>query len=201
MACSDYTGLLQRAYDWQTIIAGIGAVFGGWLAYRAGVKQADATRSSARDQIAAIEQQNADLKLAGQRRLAQERKDVAGLLYASVGIVIAQIENARKGLTGLADDPLPTRLANAIHQAVGKPGFTYLWERLGVFEGEIVVAFLRLEMAIDLIHKHKDDTDVGLLKFALDGLSTLAERLRALASGEMERAQAILPADELTPRL
>jgi hypothetical protein len=199
MMAPDYTGVLRWVYDWQTMIAGIvavvGAIGGGVLAYLAGKKQADATRKSARDQIAALEQQNADLKLAGQRRLAQERKDVAGLLYASVGIVIAQIEAARSGLI----DPLPAPRANAIRQTVGKPGFTYLWERLGVFEGEIVVAFLNLNIGIDAIKAGIDDTDVGRLGRMLDGLSTLAERLRALASGEMERAKAILPADELPP--
>ena len=178
------------------ILAIVGALGGGWLAYHAGVKQANATRNGARDQIAALEQQNADLKLAGQRRLAQERKDVAGLLYASAGIVIAQIESARSGLI----DPLPTPRANAIRQTVGKPGFTYLWARLGVFQGEIVAAFLSLEIAIDLMQAGKDDTDVGHLKHLLDGLSTLAERLRSLASGEMEKAKAILPADELPLR-
>jgi hypothetical protein len=77
------------------IVAVVGAIGGGVLAYLAGKKQADATRKSARDQIAAEKQQNADLKLADQRRLAQERKDVAGLLYASMGIVITQIQAAR----------------------------------------------------------------------------------------------------------
>src|SRR5246500_1790552 len=67
------------------IVAVVGAIGGGLRAYLAGKKQADATRKSARDQIAAEKQQNADLKLADQRRLAQERKDVAGLLYASMG--------------------------------------------------------------------------------------------------------------------
>jgi hypothetical protein len=200
MPSPNYTGLLRWVYDWQTMIAGflaiVGAMGGGWLAYCAGVKQADATRHGARNQIAALEQQNADLKLADQRRLAQERKDVAGVLYASVGIVIAQIEAARSGLI----EPLPTPRANAIRQTVGKPGFTYLWERLGVFEGEIVVAFLSLEIGIDLIQAGKDDTDVGHLKHLLDGLPTLAERLRSLPSIEMEKAQAILPADELPPR-
>ena len=99
MACLEYTGLLRWAYDWQTITAGIlaiaGAIGGGWLAYHAGVKQANATRKGARDQIAALEKQNADLKLADQRRLAQERKGVSGLLYSSMGIVIAQIEAVR----------------------------------------------------------------------------------------------------------
>ena len=90
-------------------------------------------------------------------------------------------------------------LANAIREIVGKPGFTYLWERLGVFEGEIVFAFLKLEIAIDLIQGEKDDTDVGQLKDQLDALSTLAERLRSLATGEMQRAMAILPVDELPP--
>jgi hypothetical protein len=46
MPACDYTGPLRWVYDWQTIIAGVGAVFGGWLAYRAGVRQATATREA-----------------------------------------------------------------------------------------------------------------------------------------------------------
>jgi hypothetical protein len=187
--CADYTGLFRWVCDWQTLIAGIlaivGAIGGGWLAYR-----------GAQNQIAEMKRQNADLKLADQRRLAQERKAVAGLLYASVGIVITQIDLARSGLI----DPLPTPRANAIRQAIGKPGFTYLWKKLGVFEGEIVDAFLNLELGIDAVRAGKDDADLGRLKRMLDGLSALAERLRSLASGEMERAKAILPVDELPPR-
>ena len=36
----DYIGIWKLLYDWQTIIAGAAAIFGGWIAYRAGVKQA-----------------------------------------------------------------------------------------------------------------------------------------------------------------
>ena len=37
MAVPDYTGLFRFVYDWQTFIAGMGAIYGGWLAYRAGI--------------------------------------------------------------------------------------------------------------------------------------------------------------------
>jgi hypothetical protein len=192
MAAPEYTGLFRFVYDWQTFIAGMGAIYGGLLAYRAGKTQATATREAARDQIAALEQQNADLKLADKRRLAQERKDVAGFLYASVGIVIAQIEIARSGLTDLEENPFGVS-AKTIRQTVGKPGFTYLWGRLGVFEGEIVVAFLSLDTAIDQMQAGKDDTDFGHLKHMLEGLLTLAKDLRSLASSEMQKARAEPP--------
>jgi hypothetical protein len=90
VAVPDYTGLFRFVYDWQTFIAGMGAIYGGWLAYRAGKTQATATREAARDQIAALQQQNAELKLADQRRLARERLAVAGLLYTSLGVVVGQ---------------------------------------------------------------------------------------------------------------
>jgi hypothetical protein len=66
MAAPEYTGLLGWVYDWQTLLAGGAAIFGGWLAYRAGIKQATATSDAARDQIAEMKKQNADLKLADQ---------------------------------------------------------------------------------------------------------------------------------------
>lgn len=49
----DYIGIWKLLYDWQTIIAGAAAIFGGWIAYRAGVKQAQATRESTDKQLAA----------------------------------------------------------------------------------------------------------------------------------------------------
>ena len=75
MAAPDYTDLFRWVYDWQTMIAGIvavvGATGGGVLAYCAGVKQATATRHAADRQIRALQEQNADLKRAEQRRLAR----------------------------------------------------------------------------------------------------------------------------------
>ena len=49
----DYSGVWKLLYDWQTIIAGAAAIFGGWIAYRAGVKQAQATRELTDKQLAA----------------------------------------------------------------------------------------------------------------------------------------------------
>jgi len=39
MPSLDYPWLAKMIYDWQTLIAGGAAIFGGWLAYLAGVKQ------------------------------------------------------------------------------------------------------------------------------------------------------------------
>jgi hypothetical protein len=160
MAAPDYTGLLHWAYDWQTMIAGVLAIVGGWLAYRAGIRQANATRSSAegqieaiREQTAAAKQQAADLKLAEQRRLARERLAVAGLLYTALGVVVGQIEGARSMFSVPADGLVDE--GGLIRRQVGKPGFAYLWERIGVFEGEIVAGFLNLEIAVDRMQAEK----------------------------------------------
>jgi hypothetical protein len=37
MPSPDYTGLLKVLYDWQTVIAGVLAIVGGFIAYRAAV--------------------------------------------------------------------------------------------------------------------------------------------------------------------
>jgi uncharacterized iron-regulated membrane protein len=68
--CSNYHGFLGWLCDWQTLIGAVvagllailAAVLGGWMAYRAGVRQATATRQTADRQIRALEQQNADEK-------------------------------------------------------------------------------------------------------------------------------------------
>jgi hypothetical protein len=54
MPSPDYTGLLKVLYDWQTVIAGVLAIVGGFIAYRAGVIQAKATRQAADQQISAV---------------------------------------------------------------------------------------------------------------------------------------------------
>jgi hypothetical protein len=54
MSPPDYTGVWKVFYDWQTIITGALAILGAFIAYRAGVIQARATRKAADKQIAAI---------------------------------------------------------------------------------------------------------------------------------------------------
>jgi hypothetical protein len=185
VAVPDYTGLFRFVYDWQTFIAGMGAIYGGWLAYRAGIRQATATREAARDQIAALEQQNADLKLADQRKLARERLAVAGLLYTSLGVVVGQIEYARSRFSGPADALLDEQTANSVRHEVEKPGFAYLWQRLGVFEGAIVAGFLSLEIAVDRMRAETGPVPFGPLKDRLDNLSKLAQSLRSLAPSDV----------------
>jgi hypothetical protein len=80
MSPPDYTGLWKLLYDWQTIIAGAAAMLGGWIAYRAGMIQAKATRESANQQIAAaaVEIKNADAAAADAiRREIIELSEVA----------------------------------------------------------------------------------------------------------------------------
>jgi hypothetical protein len=81
-------------YPWQTIITGIVAASAGWAVYRAGVKQATATRHAADRQIRALQEENADLKRAEQQRLARESSTVAGMLYAAMGLVAGDIGKA-----------------------------------------------------------------------------------------------------------
>jgi hypothetical protein len=53
---------------------------------------------------------------------------------------------------------------------------------------------------LDRMRAERGPTLFGGLKERLDNLSKLAKSLRSLASGEMERAKALLPVDELPPR-
>lgn len=69
----DYIGIWKLLYDWQTIIAGGAAIFGGWIAYRAGVKQAQATRESTDKQLAAAAAEIANSNAAAiKQRLERE---------------------------------------------------------------------------------------------------------------------------------
>jgi hypothetical protein len=203
----DYTGLWKLLYDWQTLLAGAAAIFGGWLAYRAGVKQATATGDAAAIQIqaiatqtAALEQQNAQLRRADQRRLARESLIAARMLDASLEVVANDIGTARSSFgaeprDGQIDEPT----ANSVRHAVGKPGFAYLWEKLGILDREIAVPFLTLEAAIERMRAERGATIAFGLTDRLDQLSMLVERLRDLAGGEIGRATRVLSADEQTP--
>jgi hypothetical protein len=158
-----YSGVLKWIYDWQTIIAGLAAIFGGWLAYRGGIRQADATRDAAglqikalTEQTSAVKQQNAYLVRADQRNHARERLIAARTLVASMVVVAKGIQNAKSrfgygGREGYVDP----QTAEDIRQLIGKPGFNFLWEKVGILDHEIGVPFLELEAAIDQMRKVK----------------------------------------------
>jgi hypothetical protein len=204
MACLDYSWWGKLLYDWQTLITGFLAVGGGVLAYGAGVKQANATLGGAAiqsqatgAQTAALEKQNAELRLGEQRRLAREALVAARMLYASMGIVASDIANASARFSGPPTGEIDGVTANQIREAVSRPHFAYLWERVGNLDrDEIVVAFLALEAAMDQIQAERGTTRIGPLKERLDNLSRSVEHLRDLASREIERATGILSANE-----
>jgi hypothetical protein len=94
MSPLDYTGLWKLLYDWQTIIAGGAAILGGWIAYRAGVIQANATRESAGKQItaAAAEIKDADAAAADavRREVIEFSKFIIGNLEVCAKISFAR---------------------------------------------------------------------------------------------------------------
>jgi hypothetical protein len=213
MAAPDYTDLFRWVYDWQTMIAGIvavvGATGGGVLAYCAGVKQATATRHAADRQIRALQEQNADLKRAEQRRLARESSTVAGMLYAAMGLVARDIGTALAAIPKAIsasfrdrlppdDPPLDAQIANYIRHMVRKYGFDYLRDRVGTFNREdIAVAFMLLEAEIDLPLAEQGAIQVSQLRERLEHLFKTVTHLRMLATKELERANTILSGGSL----
>ena len=95
MSPLDYTGLWKLLYDWQTIIAGGAAILGGWIAYRAGVIQANATRESAGKQItaAAAEIKDADAAAADavRREVIEFSKFIIGNLEVCTKIASGEL--------------------------------------------------------------------------------------------------------------
>jgi hypothetical protein len=182
--CSNYHGFWGWLCDWQTligaVIAGLLAIgaagLGGWMAYRA-------ARDAAHGQIRALEQQNADLKRAEQRRLAQERSNIARVLRASMMLVNADITAVNLYTLGMPLAPNPVR----------KHGFDYLRERVGNCEpDEIITAFLLLEAGIDELPgtppEHRTEQ--------LDNLSGFVKRISDLARQEIQRTAPMLSSDE-----
>jgi hypothetical protein len=120
--CSEYAWKLLC--DWQTLAAGIlaivAAVIGGLFVYCVGVKQ-----------IRLLQEQNADLKRAEQRKLAQERLNVARVLWSCLGYVESDV--ARASFGGGPNSVIPEKVANSIRISIEKPNFDYLRERIGGF--------------------------------------------------------------------
>jgi hypothetical protein len=205
MPAPDYTGLFRFVYDWQSFIAGFVALGGGVLAYRAGITQAKATRKSAEGQIeaikeqtAAVRQQNADLKRAEQRRLAQERSNVARVLWSCLGFVEDDVRRSSSRFGGDPDVELWEQAANSARRSIGKPNFDYLRERVGSFAREdIVPAFLGVEKIIDELRAEEGKISVGQLRARLDNLLDGVRNLRELAMVELDSARTILSENEL----
>ena len=209
----DYPGLWGVIWDWiypwQTIITGIVAASAGWAAYRAGVKQATATRHAADRQIQALQEQNADLKRAEQRRLARESSTVAGMLYAAMGLVAGDIGKALAAIPKVIrasfqgrlppDDPqFDEQIANYIRHMVRKYGFDYLRDRVGTFNRQdIAVAFMLFEAEIDLLLAEQGAIQVSQLRERLEHLFKTVTHLRRLATKELERANTILSGGSL----
>lgn len=175
--CSAYPGVLGVLCDWQTLIAGglaiLAAVIGGGIAYVVG-----------RGQIRVVREQNADLKRAEQRRLAQERSNVARVLWSCLGFVEADVTRARRAS--------PSE-ANPARRRIGKPNFDYLRERVGSFaRQDIVPAFLGVERLIDELRAEKGPIPVGELTARLNTLLDEVTKLRALAMVELGSARTIL---------
>jgi hypothetical protein len=184
--CSEYAWKLLC--DWQALTAGIlaivAAVIGGLFVYCVGVKQ-----------IRALQEQNADLKRAEQRKLAQERSNVARVLWSCLGYVESDVAGASFG--GGPNSVLPEQVANSARRSIGKPNFDYLRERVGNFAREdIVPAFLGVERLIDELRAGEGPIPVGELTALLDNLSDGVRKLRALAMVELERAKDMLSENE-----
>ena len=139
-----------------------------------------------RGQIRVVREQNADLKRAEQRRLAQERSNVARVLWSCLGFVEADVTRARGG-------PIVPSEANSARRRIGKPNFDYLRERVGSFaRQDIVPAFLGVERLIDELRAEKGPIPVGELTARLNTLLDEVTKLRALAMVELGSARTIL---------
>jgi len=135
--------------------------------------------------------QNADLRSAEARRLAREALIAARMLDASLEVLTTDIQTARSRFGGARDGPVPLPTAHDFRHIIGKPGFTYLWDKVGVLDREIAVRFLALEAAIDRLRAEEGATHSGGLTDRLDQISLLVERLRELAGGEIQKTTAI----------
>lgn len=198
MAFDDYADLVRFVYDWQTSIAGILALAGGVLAYRAGVRQAKETRDAADRQILALQEQNADLKRAEQRRLAQESLNAARVLYASMGSVAGVISSVRSALIDNPDGLINEQAANTLRSMIEKYNFDYLREKVGNFDNEgLVIGFQVLERSIAQLRAQRGAIHCGQFRAELDNLWKQVKNLQTDTLEEFERAKTVLSGDEL----
>jgi hypothetical protein len=188
----EYEGFWKLVFEWQTLIAGSAAIFGGLLAYLAGVRQANATKEGAKlqtqavtTQTAALKEQNSDLRRAEQRGLARERLVATRMLDASLQVIAESLQKARSLFGGPDEGEIDKETAALVCDTIEKPGFAYLWEKVGILDRDIAVAFLNLEAAIDRMRAQRGATRVAGMVARLDNLSNLVEPLRKLADGEI----------------
>ena len=121
-----YSGIWKLFHDWQTIIAGAAAIFGGWMAYRAGVKQAQATRESADNQIAATaaEIKNSDSAAADaiRREVIEFSKFISGNLEIC-GHINAGTQVPRHDLPSIMKTGIDPVVYPAIADRIGRIPF------------------------------------------------------------------------------
>ena len=126
MSPPDYTGAWKLLYDWQTIIAGAAAILGGWIAYRAGVIQAKATRDASDKQIAAVaaEIKNSDTAAtdAIRREVIEFSKFISGNLEIC-GHINAGTQVPRRDLPSIMKTGIEPVVYPAIADRIGRIPF------------------------------------------------------------------------------
>jgi hypothetical protein len=145
MSAPDYTGVLKLLYDWQTIIAGAAAIFGGWIAYRAGVIQATATRQAAHTQLKAERQRD-------EREVDTLRKSIAIEVRQLIGQAFAA-HNLLKRLATAAtpDNPITARMVESSSRVPAAVVYPASASKVGLLGGQdamdIVIVYNTIEIA------------------------------------------------------
>lgn len=179
MCSPDYTGLWKLLYNWQTLIAGTAAIIGGWIAYRAGVIQAKATRESANQQIAAAaaEIKNSDSAAAD----AVRRKVIEFSKFISGNLEIVNHINAGTQVPGR---DLPSIMKIGIDPAV----YPAIADRIGriPFPQQVVAFYTRIAEAqamIQIVAKgptHDVPVTPALAQTIADSLITALQLAKAI---------------------
>lgn len=142
---SDYTGFLKILYDWQTLITGGAAILGGWIAYRAGMIQATATRRAAQTQVEAEQQREEHETDALRKSLATE---IRQLIARALG---AHESLKRLVTTATPGSPITARMVESssrVPNAVVYPSSAPKIGRLGGSDAtDIVIIYNLIEIA------------------------------------------------------
>lgn len=143
-----YTGWLKLLYDWQTLVTGLLALAGGFLAagvaYLAGRRQVQAVK----DQMAALLEQNEDLKRESRRNLARNSLIAIRLVSGVLSKVEDGIGSLDESLDHVGSVLPEVALPQGFRQLIQRTDLSVVWNTLGVLGRETVEGYLLLDMRL-----------------------------------------------------
>jgi hypothetical protein len=175
----EYKGVWKLFYDWQSLIAGMLALFAGFLAYGAGRRQALAT-----------EAQNIQMR-------RRERCDLAREVLISTrlfdGILATVLNNISDMATfSTAGSYLGVSVTNSIRQKLAVPSLYPVIDYLGKLGRESIGNYFELLAKVEQFRTPTADTTGAQLNHEVEAIRAIINVLRNDIAEEARKTQEVL---------